>query len=139
MLTKDQERGVLNKIVKLIESTGNDSYISTAFAGCVKDAEANIEDDAAYSWMDRAAAAEVKLHQALKEVETYKERAANLETLRVEQNRRACEAEKRADELQAEINQLRQIKAQYEALQQVHEQETTKLKSRLYDLITKEN
>lgn len=145
MLTKDQEREVLKKIAELIESTGKNSYISVAFAGCVKDAVANIEDDAAYSWMDRAVTTEKKLEAALQKVETLSDRANNLDTLRVEQNRRACEAEKRADELQAELNQrndiIRQLNGksldQHDRLEQ-QAAEIIKLKARIYDLLTKE-
>lgn len=52
-MTKAEERIILEKIVALIESTGPDSYIATAFQGCASDAELNITDDAAYSYYDR--------------------------------------------------------------------------------------
>lgn len=52
-MTKAEERAILEKIVALIESTGPDSYIATAFQGCVEDAASNIDDDAAYSYYDR--------------------------------------------------------------------------------------
>lgn len=54
MTTKDQERKALQQIRKIVEGLGEDSYIATAFDGCFDDAENNIEDDAAYSWKDRA-------------------------------------------------------------------------------------
>lgn len=43
--TKQQERAALEKIRKIVEELGPDSYIATAFDGCFKDAEANIEND----------------------------------------------------------------------------------------------
>ena len=38
-MTKNEERKVLAQIKKLIESTGEDSYISTAFQGCIDHAD----------------------------------------------------------------------------------------------------
>ena len=51
--TKQQERAALEKIRKIVEELGPDSYIATAFDGCFKDAEANIENDWALSMKDR--------------------------------------------------------------------------------------
>ena len=51
--TKRQERAALEKIRKIVDELGPDSYIATAFDGCFKDAEANIENDWALSMKDR--------------------------------------------------------------------------------------
>lgn len=145
-MTKAQEKEVLKKISELIESTGKDSYIATAFAGCVADAEANIEDDAAYSWQDRACSTEKKWHEALKEAEIAKERAKAQDIRADEANHRAHTAEVRADHLQGEINRRDEaiiklsdnlIEQQKQAEQQAAE--IISLKAKLYDLITKEN
>ncbi len=56
--SKQQERETLEKIKKLVETLGPDSYIATAFEGCFQDAEENIEDDAAFSMKDRYEKAE---------------------------------------------------------------------------------
>lgn len=53
MTTKEQERKALEQIKSIINSMGEDSYIGTAFAGCVEDAEANIENDFALSMKNR--------------------------------------------------------------------------------------
>lgn len=53
MTTKLQEQKALDQIRKIIAGLGDDSYLSTAFAGCLEDAESNIRDDAAYSMLDR--------------------------------------------------------------------------------------
>lgn len=53
MTSKEQERKALAQIKKIVESLGEDSYIATAFEGCFKDAEDNIEHDAAFSMSDR--------------------------------------------------------------------------------------
>lgn len=52
--TKDQERKALEKIRKIVEELGEDSYIGMAFEGCFEDAEENIENDFGLSWKDRA-------------------------------------------------------------------------------------
>lgn len=53
MTTKQQEREALQKIIKIIESLGEDSYLSFAFDGALEDAERNIDEDAAYSYRRR--------------------------------------------------------------------------------------
>lgn len=55
--TKEQERDTLSKIKQMVEELGPQSYLATAFRGAFEDAEQNIEDDAAYSWYDRAESA----------------------------------------------------------------------------------
>ena len=54
MTTKAQEREALEKIVAILGTLETDSYVNTAFAGCVEDARENIENDSALSWQDRA-------------------------------------------------------------------------------------
>ena len=51
--TKEQERETLEKIRVMIAELGPQSYLATAFEGCLEDAEQNIEDDAAYSMKAR--------------------------------------------------------------------------------------
>ena len=61
-MTKDQERKVLDQIVKLIESTGPDSYIAMASARVPEYAKRNIDDDAAYNPVDERDSWENKFH-----------------------------------------------------------------------------
>lgn len=49
MTTKEQERKALEKIRKIVDDLGENSYLATAFDGAFELAEQNIEDDAAYS------------------------------------------------------------------------------------------
>ena len=49
MTTKEQERKALEKIKKIIEGLGENSYVGTAFDGCFELANSNIEYDAAFS------------------------------------------------------------------------------------------
>jgi len=51
--TKEQEREALETIRALLADLGPQSYLRTAFEGCLEDAEQNIEDDAAYSMKAR--------------------------------------------------------------------------------------
>lgn len=60
MATKEQERKALEKIRKIVEELGEDSYIGTAFEGCFEVAEENIENDFACSMKQRAESAEEK-------------------------------------------------------------------------------
>ena len=56
--TKQQERDTLEKIRKMVEQLGPDSYLATAFKGCFDLAAENIDNDWACSMADRARRAE---------------------------------------------------------------------------------
>ena len=56
--TKQQERDTLEKIRKMVEQLGPDSYLATAFEGCFDLAAENIDNDWACSMADRALRAE---------------------------------------------------------------------------------
>lgn len=47
--TKEQERQALQKIRKIVNDLGENSYVGTAFEGCFEIAEENIDKDAAFS------------------------------------------------------------------------------------------
>lgn len=69
MLTKEQERKALEKIAAILaklEEEDENSYVVTAFRGCADVAALNIEQDAAFSFMERMEAAEKRA----KDVET---------------------------------------------------------------------
>lgn len=63
MTTKDQERKALEKIKKIVEDLGDESYIGFAFDGCFEIAEYNIEIDGAFSFKQRAESAERKVKE----------------------------------------------------------------------------
>lgn len=74
--TKQQERDTLEKIRKMVEQLGPDSYLATAFEGCFDLAAENIDNDWACSMADRARSAEkrvaeleYKLSEAVKDYE----------------------------------------------------------------------
>lgn len=56
--TKQQERDALEKIRKIVEQLGPDSYLATAFEGCFDLAAENIENDWACYMADRVRRAE---------------------------------------------------------------------------------
>ena len=56
--TKQQERETLEKIQKMVELLGPDSYLAAAFEGCFQLAAENIDNDWACSMADRALRAE---------------------------------------------------------------------------------
>lgn len=61
MTTKEQELKALDKIRAIIAGLGENSYVGTAFDGCLEDAEENIQNDFALSMKDRWQSAEQKL------------------------------------------------------------------------------
>lgn len=74
--TKQQERDTLEKIRKMVEQLGPDSYLATALEGCFDLAAENIDNDWACSMADRARNAEKrvaelenKLSEAVKDYE----------------------------------------------------------------------
>ena len=69
--TKEQERKALEKIKKIVEELGENSYIGTAFEGCFEIAEENIENDFACSMKQ-------KYESEQKEAEHFRELAGKL-------------------------------------------------------------
>ncbi len=77
--TKQQERAALEKIRKIVEELGPDSYIATAFDGCFKDAEANIENDWSLSMKDRWLTSDRELNDANGTIEELRDKLAESE------------------------------------------------------------
>lgn len=53
MTTKDQERQAIEKIRKIVEGLGENSYVGFAMDGILELAEDNIREDTAYSMKER--------------------------------------------------------------------------------------
>lgn len=70
--TKEQEHKALAKIRKIIAELGENSYIGTAFEGCLQDAESNIENDFGDSMKARYEYSEKKLAAAQEEIRKLK-------------------------------------------------------------------
>lgn len=58
MTTKDQERAALDKISKIVNGLGEESYVGAAFKGCFEIAKDNICNDFMCSPLDRVEALE---------------------------------------------------------------------------------
>ncbi|MCD7891630.1 MAG: hypothetical protein LUG26_07795 [Ruminococcus sp.] len=63
MTTKEQELRALEKIRKIVEELGDDSYVGTALEGCFEIAEDNIGNDFACSMKQRAESAEKRAEE----------------------------------------------------------------------------
>ena len=143
MMTKDQEREVLKKIAKLIESTGEDSYIKAVFDGCVELAEENITNDFMTSFKERserAITAELTAKAVQQDqVEVIKRLERNLdeiETMNKNQQQRIKDLEMQLKE--ANQHTAESIKKDAEKLDEIQSlnKEITILKAKLYDLMT---
>lgn len=143
MMTKDQEREVLKKIKALIDSTGSNSYIEAAFAGCVEIAADNIDNDFMTSLKDRAEEANKREAAKALELQEQKDINKNLKS-RVDDLVRMLNVEEEAkenymnnahtlnEELHQEKKNVEGLERQIEGL----EDEIIRLKAKLYDLIT---
>ena len=140
--TKQQEREALDKIRKIVEQLGPDSYLATTFEGCFDLAAENIDNDWACSMADRARRAE--------------KRAAELEDKLAESVKDYEAAHAVAEEKDAEIAKLKariqelleDSKHGYESIGELAshareaqrraetaEAEVIQLKAKLYDLL----
>ena len=143
MMTKQQEREALERIKNILADAGADSYIGMAFAGCVEDAESNIENDWALSMAGRWQSAEQKLEAVKAEADGLRaEREvlrAEREVLRAELDR--CNA--RIAELTEAAQTLNSWRSdEHTALERAQsradaaEAEIIRLKAKLYDFMT---
>ena len=143
MMTKDQERDVLKKIKALIDSTGSDSYIEAAFAGCCEIAADNIDNDFMTSLKDRAEEANKREAAKALELQEQKDINKSLQS-RVDDLVRMLNVEEEAkenymnnahtlnEELHQEKKNVEGLERQIEGL----EDEIIRLKAKLYDLMT---
>lgn len=112
--SKEQERKALKKIMDIVASLGEDSYVATAFEGCFEIAAQNIEDDFACSMKQRWESAE-------KEAE-YFHTIANSEAnenskLEAEIERLRCEIEKYEERDYCAANTIGDMSRQIETLE----------------------
>lgn len=96
MTTKEQERQAIQKIRKIVEGMGENSYLATAMEGVLETAEENIEYDAAFSLKGRAEVAE-------KEASTLKKENEELRKALKETEERVKSLESRCNEAYSEL------------------------------------
>ena len=151
MTSKEQERKALEQIKTLIESMGNGSYIGTAFAGCVEDAEENIENDFALSMKDRYETSELRnkaLTQTLTQADSkIKDLEARVTELKAHLDGSHELGDSLAHKLEEEKARRKEIEAHsidcWNKLQDAEskldekEDEIIRLKAKLYDLLAK--
>ena len=146
MTTKEQERKALEKIRKIVEELGENSYIGIAFEGCFELAEENIENDFGCSMKQRWEIAEEKLEAAgiirsnlEKEICGLKDKAEMLDgKAKVKQER----IDELLEEQQGLSDQLTEahIKLHYTLEKnEAMKLEILKLKAKLYDCMVKED
>lgn len=136
MMTKQQEREALERIKNILADAGADSYIGMAFAGCVEDAESNIENDWALSMAGRWQSAEQKLEAVKAEADGLR---AEREVLRAELDKYNAEVEKLRKSAEALNSWRSEEHAALERAQcraDVAEAEIIRLKAKLYDFMT---
>lgn len=152
--TKDQEREALEKIKAILDTLGLDSYVGTAFEGCLEIAEENIENDFAFSMKQRVEAAVVENSRLKERVKEQEDKLAESEK---DYEAAHAAAHLVADEKDAEIQRLKtqvqelseKLASAEEALEDANEEagsaearsgeaqaEIVRLKAKLYDYMT---
>lgn len=142
MITKDDERKALDKIRKIVEGLGKDSYVATAFEGCFGIAEDNINNDMACSMKQRYEMADRDAWTAQEEVANARARIKELESELEQKDQKIEElasrvraTKKERDEMVFEVDNLTNIKERHEEELAQRDAEILKLKARLYDLL----
>lgn len=114
MTTKEQERQAIEKIRKIVEGLGENSYVGFAMEGVLELAEDNIREDTAYSMKKNAEIAREREDKAekenkdlKKEVEDLKKTVEKREATISELNTELCNAraEAKANEIPEELVQ----------------------------------
>lgn len=152
--TKDQEREALEKIKAILDILGPDSYVGTAFEGCLEIAEENIENDFACSMKQRVEAVVVentRLKEKVKELEDkLAESEKDYEAAHAAAHLVADEKDAEIQRLKAQVQELSEkLASAEEALEDANEEagsaearsgeaqaEIIRLKAKLYDYMT---
>ena len=144
--TKQQEREALDKIRKIVEQLGPDSYLATAFEGCFGLAAENIDNDWACSMADRARSAEMRaeeLEDKLAEsVKDYEAAHAAAHAVAEEKDAEIAQLKTRIQELLEDskrgcehIGKLATRAEEAQRRAEAAEAEVIQLKAKLYDLL----
>lgn len=144
--TKQQERDTLEKIQKMVEMLGPDSYLATAFDGCFDLAAENIENDWACSMADRVRRAEKRAAELEDELA---ESVKDYEAVHAAAHEIAAQKDAEIEQLRAQLKQSQETarwngqrcdeeataagEAQRRA--EAAETEVIQLKAKLYDLL----
>lgn len=144
MATKEQERKALAKIQKIVDELGEESYIGTAFVGCWRIAEDNIENDWWCSLNDELATAQRKLSDCWGTIEHLEDKIASLDEDRKKlyseldlQKHWVTSLTDQRDELVTENKKLESIAGLRQEIIEDRNLEIIQLKAQLYDMIKK--
>ena len=107
MTTKDQERQAIEKIRKIVEGLGENSYVGFTMDGVLELAKDNIREDTAYSMKESAEIAWERATKAEKENKELKKTVEKREATILELNTELCNAraEAKANEVPEELIQ----------------------------------
>lgn len=137
-MTKAEERKALDRIKKILEDAGRDSYIATALDGAIDLAEQNITEDAAYStryYIDKCHAAADDARKAKEaadhDLQIAREKAA-------EWTKAAVEIKGKWRAAVADAEKAREDKNKAVVRQAELEQEVIRLKAMLFDYMVAE-
>lgn len=84
MTTKEQERQAIEKIRKIVEGLGENSYVGFAMEGVLELAEENIREDTAYSMKRSAEIAQEQTDELKEEIKTLKKRNETIHRAEIE-------------------------------------------------------
>ena len=105
MTTKDQERQAIEKIRKIVEGLGENSYVGFAMEGVLELAEENIRDDTAYSMKRSAEIAQEQTDELKEEIKTLKKRNETIHRAEIENKDAANRLSLENERLRKEIKE----------------------------------
>lgn len=147
MMTKDQEREALKKIMDIVNKLDADSYVRAACEGLEEIATDNIGNDFCESWKARCLhqieterkereAAAAQIEDMRRQAETQKAAAEWERQQRQEAERKLEALETRYDEARDDLRECNAERIERGAQLQEAEQTITELKAKLYDMMT---
>lgn len=136
MMTKQQEREALERIKNILSDAGKDSYIGIAFAGCVKDAESNIENDWACSMAERWKSSEKQVNALQSEIVALKAELDAMQAEISERDAQISDLKKAAEALNGWGWEERASMEREKDRADAAEAEIIRLKAKLYDFMT---
>lgn len=103
MTTKEQERQAIEKIRKIVEELGENSYVGFAMEGVLELAEENIREDTAYSMKRCAEIAQEQTDELKEEIKTLKKRNETIHRVEIENKDAAARLRLENERLRKEI------------------------------------
>lgn len=143
MTTKEQELKALDKIRAIITGLGEDSYVGTAFEGCLEIAAQNIDWDAAFSMKEERDLAEKQVNELkqvrddlVEENKSLNEMINGINETAIEQRGKIEDLKSERNQLQVRVNELEQDAQEARSRVAELESQIIGLKAKLYDMIT---